>query len=135
VVRYAFTVRLFHSLHLAGSMLAHRVGATTRHPRMGAVEEPEVALREPQSNQQLRRKTPLSGCCAGTLWLLWGNHRGISVACVIDAQRWRMGCSSNAEIIAGTVAVLRTGRMLTLHPLRGRVEAENGSGRKRQHMQ
>jgi hypothetical protein len=52
VVRYAFTVRLFHSLHLAGlvrstscppkvncyctsksKVLTHRVGATTRHPR------------------------------------------------------------------------------------------------------
>jgi hypothetical protein len=54
---------------------------------------------------------------------------------VIDAQRWRMECSSDAEVIAGTGAVLRTGRMLTLHPLRGHVEAKNGSGWKRQHMQ
>jgi hypothetical protein len=50
-------------------------------------------------------------------------------------NRWRIGCSSDAGIIAGASALLRTGRVLTLHPLPGRVEAENGSGRKRQHMQ
>jgi hypothetical protein len=52
-----------------------RIGyRVTRHPRMGAVEEPEVALREPQSNQRLRRKRLSQvavqepcGCCGGTI--------------------------------------------------------------------
>ena len=68
--RYAFTVRLFHSLHLAGSMLAHRVGATTRHPRMGAVEQPWVYRGNHCRIRQLKGKVSkskaFSGCYMAT---------------------------------------------------------------------
>ncbi len=46
----------------------------TRHPRMGAVEEPEVPLREPSSNERLRQKAARAGSCAATLKFLSGNH-------------------------------------------------------------
>ncbi len=47
----------------------------TRHPRMGAVEEPTVPLREPSWNEQptaTRREN------AGVYRLLWVNVHGIS---------------------------------------------------------
>jgi hypothetical protein len=44
-----------------------RMGITmTRHPGTGAVEEPEVAVREPQWNQAAKGKTGLEGCCGAT---------------------------------------------------------------------
>jgi hypothetical protein len=41
---------------------------------MGAVEEPEVTLREPLWNQAAKRKTGLFGSRAATLPLRKGNH-------------------------------------------------------------
>ena len=55
---------------------AYGIGFTsTRHPRMGAVEELRVPLREPQWNE---RPTVTSRENAGVYGLLWVNVNGIS---------------------------------------------------------
>jgi hypothetical protein len=47
----------------------------TRHPRMGAVEQPWVAVREPSWNQAVSGKTGLAGCSTATLKLSKGNTK------------------------------------------------------------
>jgi hypothetical protein len=52
-----------------------RIGlSTTRHPRMGAVEQPWVAVREPSWNQAAKRKTSSARLLYRNLKLLLGNH-------------------------------------------------------------
>jgi len=82
----------------------------TRHPRMGAVEELKVTLREPQSNQRLSEKCLSQVAVEGTLRLLCGNHRGISVEGEIGgAIGGEWNAVPNAEYIAAASAVLCTG--------------------------
>ena len=56
-------------------MRAYGIGlGVTRHPRMVAVEQLQVAVREPQWNQAAKGKTGLAGSCTATLKLPKGNH-------------------------------------------------------------
>jgi len=85
---------------------------------MGAVEQP-CSSSGTVIESSAKRKTDAVRLLRSNFKLLCGNHREISAACVIDAQRWRMGCSSDAEIIAGTSAVLRTGGKVDTPSLAG----------------
>ncbi len=75
--RCSFPVRLLHSLHLAGSVLAHRVGATTRHPASGAVERRLALL----VNVLVRRELLEIGCSAVT----FGPWRALPVNLLMHA--------------------------------------------------
>jgi len=58
----------------------------TRHPRMGAVEEPEVAVREPSWNERPRVNSREN---TGVYRLLWVNVNGMSQ---LEANRPVLGC-------------------------------------------
>ncbi len=74
------SVRLFHSLHLAGSVLTHRVDATTRHPHFGSWLAPFGSLLVPTENKAVAGGRKLMGSRRALYGALRVNvliHRGL----------------------------------------------------------